>query len=61
MAGVRVICGAGHHAQSFSLARKSLAHGLLRGRSVGKRPGPATAGGDYFPPPGNPALHREAK
>jgi len=45
-----------------------------RGRSDGKRPGPATAVGGYFPPPGLtphaagrvgtpglPALHREAK
>jgi len=45
-----------------------------RGRSDGKRPGPATAVGGYFPPPrltfhavarvgtpGPPALHREAK
>ena len=34
----------------------------FRGRSAGKRPGPATAGRDYFPPPADGrALHRETK
>ena len=34
---------------------ESRAHGLLRGRSERKRPGPATAGGGYFPRPCGPS------
>ena len=37
------------------------AHGLLRGRSGGKRPGPAMADGRLFSVGGKPPLHREAK
>jgi hypothetical protein len=37
------------------------AHGLLRGRSGSKRPGPATLWADYFPSAAEPPLHRETK
>ena len=37
------------------------AHGLLRGRSGGKRSGPAMAVADYFPSAAEPPLHRETK
>jgi len=36
-------------------------HGLLRGRSGGKRSGPTTLKADYFPSAAEPPLHREAK
>jgi len=37
------------------------AHGLPRGRSGGKQPGPATLWADYFPSAAEPPLHRETK
>jgi hypothetical protein len=57
------------------VSEESRAHDLLRGRSNGKRPGSATAFGDYFPPRPKPnpsrgrdgdpeaqgALHRESQ
>ena len=43
------------------LAGEDHAHGLLRGRSGGKRPGPAMADGRLFSVGGAPPLHRETK
>jgi len=52
-----------------ALSRESRARGLREGDLTAGRPGPATAGGGYFPPPDAsrgkprvpPALHRETK
>ncbi len=51
-----------HRTRLLPLRRRGPRPGLLRGRSAGKRPGPAMAAPGYFPARAcEPPFHREAK